>query len=136
MSPECRGSLVPHVDLRASCLAFPHTAGSCSFTPSLPSLATLVVAPVGWNASRLSYGRMTVPTKISKDKASWHTHGLRTPTPESSKTRERIATQPLKPWVPACPLVDMKGRTPILGGLEGRAYSQRITVSFEQHHQG
>ena len=52
-------------------------------------------------------------------------HGLRTPTLESSGTRERIATQPLKPWVPACPLVDVKGRTPILGGLEGKAYRQR-----------
>lgn len=30
-----------------------------------------------------------------------------------------------QPWVPACPLVDVKGRTPILGGLEGKAYRQR-----------
>ena len=68
MRPECRGPLVPSVDLGASCLAFPHTAGSCSFTPSLPSLATLVVAPVGWNDRGWAVGEWLFPPRFQRTK--------------------------------------------------------------------
>lgn len=83
-------------------------------------------------ASRLSCGRMTVPTKNSKDRASWHMHGLRTPTPESSGTRKELLPnhsnhgyQPAHEWI--C------SRTPILGGpWRAEHIAKETTVSLEQ----